>query len=168
MNGRLGKTRILVTHALHFLPQVDYIYTVANGRIVERGTYSELMSNNGDFSRFVNEFGTQAEEREKEEEEGIEEGAEGVVQDEAAEAAVVKTPQTNVAGPGIMQEEERRTGAVSAGIYAEYAKAAHGYIVIPLLLASLVLLQGATVIGSYWLVWWQQEYVLGLCNMFPD
>ena len=35
------------------------------------------MSNNGDFSRFVNEFGTQAEEKEKEEEEGIEEGAEG-------------------------------------------------------------------------------------------
>ncbi|KAL1732291.1 P-loop containing nucleoside triphosphate hydrolase protein [Schizophyllum commune] len=157
MNGRLGKTRILVTHALHFLPQVDYIYTVANGRIVERGTYPELMANNGDFSRFVNEFGTQAEEKEKEEEEGIEEGAEGVVKGKAAEAAVVKTPKKNVAGPGIMQEEERRTGAVSAGIYKEYAKAAHGYIVIPLLLASLVLLQGATVIGSYWLVWWQQD-----------
>ncbi|KAI5833117.1 hypothetical protein K523DRAFT_413569, partial [Schizophyllum commune Tattone D] len=157
MNGRLGKTRILVTHALHFLPQVDYIYTVANGRIVERGTYPELMSNNGDFSRFVNEFGTQAEEKEKEEQEGIEEGAEGVVKGKAAEAAVMKTPKKNVAGPGIMQEEERRTGAVSAGIYAEYAKAAHGYIVIPLLLASLVLLQGATVISSYWLVWWQEN-----------
>ena len=102
---------------------------------------------------------------ESEEEEGIEEGAEGVVKGKVAEAAVVKTRKKNVAGPGIMQEEERRTGAVSAGIYAEYAKAAHGYIVIPLLLASLVLLQGATVIGSYWLVWWQQEYVPGIFNM---
>ena len=68
-----------------------------------------------------------------------------------------KMPRKNMAGPGIMQEEERRTGAVSAGIYAEYAKAAHGYIVIPLLLASLVLLQGATVMSSYWLVWWQEK-----------
>ena len=30
-----GKTRILVTHALHFLPQVDYILTIGNGRVVE-------------------------------------------------------------------------------------------------------------------------------------
>ncbi|KAL1740116.1 P-loop containing nucleoside triphosphate hydrolase protein [Schizophyllum fasciatum] len=156
MNGRLGKTRILVTHALHFLPQVDFIYTVANGHIVERGTYAELMGNNGDFSRFVNEFGTQAEEKEKEEEEGIEEGAEagaGKVDD----GAVAVKKAKKVAGPGIMQEEERRTGAVSARIYGEYAKAAHGYIVIPLLIASLAILQGATVMSSYWLVWWQQN-----------
>ncbi|EEB98739.1 hypothetical protein MPER_01703, partial [Moniliophthora perniciosa FA553] len=43
LNAPAGKTRILVTHALHFLPQVDYIYVVADGRIVERGTYNELM-----------------------------------------------------------------------------------------------------------------------------
>lgn len=30
-----GKTRILVTHTLHFLPQVDYILTIADGRIAE-------------------------------------------------------------------------------------------------------------------------------------
>ncbi|OJA15999.1 hypothetical protein AZE42_13449, partial [Rhizopogon vesiculosus] len=40
-----GKTRILVTHALHFLPDVDYIYTIVDGRIAERGTYPELMAN---------------------------------------------------------------------------------------------------------------------------
>ncbi|OJA16609.1 hypothetical protein AZE42_10766, partial [Rhizopogon vesiculosus] len=40
-----GKTRILVTHALHFLPDVDYIYTLVDGRIAERGTYLELMAN---------------------------------------------------------------------------------------------------------------------------
>ncbi|TRM64251.1 P-loop containing nucleoside triphosphate hydrolase protein [Schizophyllum amplum] len=154
MSGRAGKTRILVTHALHFLPQVDYIYTVSNGRIVERGTYPELMGNNGDFSRFVNEFGTQAEEKEMEEEEGIEEGAEGAAK--GGEVAVTK-PKKRVAGPGMMQEEERRTGAVSGKIYGEYAKAGRGYVVIPLLAASLVLMQGSQVMASYWLVWWQED-----------
>lgn len=34
-----GKTRILVTHALHVLPQTDYIYVMENGVIAEQGTY---------------------------------------------------------------------------------------------------------------------------------
>ncbi|KAF8067032.1 P-loop containing nucleoside triphosphate hydrolase protein, partial [Lyophyllum atratum] len=42
-NSLSGKTRVMVTHALHFLPQVDYIYTIADDCIAERGTYAELM-----------------------------------------------------------------------------------------------------------------------------
>ena len=53
-----GKTRILVTHALHFLPDVDYIYTLVDSRIAERGTYPELIANGGAFSKFVEEFGS--------------------------------------------------------------------------------------------------------------
>ena len=30
-----GKTRILVTHALHFLPQVDHILTILDGKVAE-------------------------------------------------------------------------------------------------------------------------------------
>ena len=62
------KTRILVTHALHFLPQVDYIYTMVDGRVAEHGTYADLMAANGDFARFVNEFVSKESELEKEEE----------------------------------------------------------------------------------------------------
>ncbi|KAF9237594.1 ABC protein [Melanogaster broomeanus] len=40
-------TVILVTHAIHFLPQVDYIYTMNNGGITESGTYAELIANEG-------------------------------------------------------------------------------------------------------------------------
>ena len=35
-----GRTRILVTHALHVLDKTDYIYVMDNGVIVEHGTYS--------------------------------------------------------------------------------------------------------------------------------
>jgi ABC-type multidrug transport system ATPase subunit len=52
-----GKTIILVTHALHFLSQCDYIYTLDNGRIAERGTFKELMQHNGEFARLTKEFG---------------------------------------------------------------------------------------------------------------
>lgn len=40
LNGPLaGKTRVLVTHALHVLDKTDYIYVMDNGVIVEQGTY---------------------------------------------------------------------------------------------------------------------------------
>jgi ATP-binding cassette, subfamily C (CFTR/MRP), member 1 len=35
-----GKTRILVTHALHVLDRTDYIYVMDNGVIAEQGTYA--------------------------------------------------------------------------------------------------------------------------------
>lgn len=52
-----GKTVILVTHAIHFLPEVDYIYTLLDGRIQEQGTYSELIDAGGVFSVLVRDFG---------------------------------------------------------------------------------------------------------------
>ncbi|KAJ7852231.1 P-loop containing nucleoside triphosphate hydrolase protein [Mycena leptocephala] len=39
-----GKTILLVTHALHFLTQCDYIYTLDHGRIAKAGTYPELIA----------------------------------------------------------------------------------------------------------------------------
>ena len=40
LSGPLSsRTRILVTHSLHVLDKMDYIYFVDNGRITEKGTY---------------------------------------------------------------------------------------------------------------------------------
>jgi ABC-type multidrug transport system fused ATPase/permease subunit len=41
--GKLkDRTRILVTHAVDFLPQADHIILMDGGRIVAQGTYQEL------------------------------------------------------------------------------------------------------------------------------
>ena len=48
---------ILVTHALHFLPQCDYIYALNGGYVAEQGTYDELVSHGGEFARLDREFG---------------------------------------------------------------------------------------------------------------
>ncbi|EMD34148.1 hypothetical protein CERSUDRAFT_117637 [Gelatoporia subvermispora B] len=143
-----GKTRILVTHALHFLPQVDYIYTMVDGRISEQGTYAQLIANEGDFAHFIREFGSKEAQEEKEEEAL-----------EAPEVDEKELPKKKAAtgNAGMMQVEERNTGAVSNRVYKEYIKAGRGHIVIPLLFLSLVLLQGCQVMSSYWLVYWQEE-----------
>ncbi|KAG1831992.1 ABC transporter [Suillus subalutaceus] len=139
------KTRILVTHALHFLPEVDYIYTLVDGRIAERGTYAELMANDGAFSKFVSEFGSK-EDSTKKEEKAVE-GAE--IED--------KKIQKGSAGKAMMQEEERNTGAIKWEVYREYLAAAHGPVLLPLLLLSVILMQCCSVMSSYWLIYWEED-----------
>ncbi|XP_060579428.1 ATP-binding cassette sub-family C member 3-like [Ruditapes philippinarum] len=50
------KTRILVTHGVHWLPMVDRIVVLNNGVISEIGSYVELISHDGDFARFLHQY----------------------------------------------------------------------------------------------------------------
>lgn len=51
-----GKAIILVTHALHFLEQVDHIYYLGNGHIREEGSFQSLMARGGLFADLVRDF----------------------------------------------------------------------------------------------------------------
>ncbi|KAJ3031513.1 hypothetical protein HK097_005447, partial [Rhizophlyctis rosea] len=42
-----GKTRLLVTHQLHFLTGVDYVIVLDNGKVVEEGPFEECMAREG-------------------------------------------------------------------------------------------------------------------------
>uniref|UniRef100_A0A8D0DKV9 ATP-binding cassette sub-family C member 6 n=1 Tax=Salvator merianae TaxID=96440 RepID=A0A8D0DKV9_SALMN len=53
-NGLLkNKTRILVTSAVQFLPQMDNIIVIVNGVISEMGTFQELLQRQGAFADFL-------------------------------------------------------------------------------------------------------------------
>eukprot|EP00042_Codosiga_hollandica_P057927 m.865823 g.865823 ORF g.865823 m.865823 type:complete len:1554 (-) comp59720_c0_seq9:185-4846(-) len=53
-----NKTRILVTHQLSILEEVDEIIVMKNGEIVEHGSYQSLIQDNRDFAKFLAEFAT--------------------------------------------------------------------------------------------------------------
>ncbi|KAM6330191.1 ATP-binding cassette sub-family C member 2 [Podargus strigoides] len=55
------KTRILVTHSISFLPQVDNIVVLVAGAVSEHGSYSTLLANKGAFAQFLNLYGNQEE-----------------------------------------------------------------------------------------------------------
>lgn len=54
------KTRLLVTHGIHFLPQVDEIVVLGNGTILEKGSYSSLLAKKGLFAKYLKTFAKQA------------------------------------------------------------------------------------------------------------
>ncbi|KAI0917113.1 hypothetical protein AcV5_007675 [Taiwanofungus camphoratus] len=148
-----GKTRILVTHALHFLPYTDCIVTVMDGRIAERGTYEELVANaNGAFSRWIKEFAIQEGQQDGEDEENGD-----IVEEVDDEEGLSGGGQCRRAGTAMMQVEERNTGAVGGDVYTTYLKAGNGKIFVPGVLVTLFLYQAANIMSSYWLIYWQEE-----------
>jgi len=53
-NGLLKKkTRILVTHSITYLPEVDNIIVLNDGVITETGTYKQLLEKKGAFAEFL-------------------------------------------------------------------------------------------------------------------
>lgn len=105
-----GKTVIFVTHALHFLSQCDYIYTMHDGHITEMGTYQELVAAQGEFARLDKEFGGGDNEQDQEATEVT------VSKDQTKLRMVSATRQA--AGTGKLEgklivKEHRSTGSIS-------------------------------------------------------
>lgn len=48
-----GKTRVLVTHGITYLPECDNIFVLKDGEVSEHGTYKELLEKKGSFAEFL-------------------------------------------------------------------------------------------------------------------
>ncbi|XP_040491207.1 multidrug resistance-associated protein 1 isoform X3 [Ursus maritimus] len=51
-----NKTRLLVTHSISYLPQVDVILVMTGGKISEMGSYQELLARDGAFAEFLRTY----------------------------------------------------------------------------------------------------------------
>jgi ATP-binding cassette subfamily C (CFTR/MRP) protein 1 len=51
-----GRTRVLVTHRIALLPQVDQIVVLNNGQVAECGSYAELLAAGGEFSNLIAQY----------------------------------------------------------------------------------------------------------------
>jgi ABC-type multidrug transport system ATPase subunit len=139
-----GATRILVTHALHFLSKVDHIYFMADGRITEHGTFDEMMANHGAFAHTFDAFVT------KDQTESKEEKVIGIEDADADENT--KKRRAAQRGAQLMQAEERNTGAVNVRVYKQYLQSGNGAVLMPVMILTIVLMQVSVVLSSYWCV----------------
>jgi len=140
------KTRILVTHQLQVLSRAkaDRIFCMQDGKIVESGSYEELISRDGDFSRLLRKFT-------KDEGDDIEE----------IEEDPTPTPQEDDLskkrgrrGNRLMEKEERFTGSVSWKVYTKYARLGGGLWIIPVVLFAVALSNGVNITTGVWLSAW--------------
>ncbi|KIO01559.1 hypothetical protein M404DRAFT_149655 [Pisolithus tinctorius Marx 270] len=164
LRGR-GVTVLLVTHALHFLPQVDYIYTMKDGVIVERGTFDELLERNGEFARLAQEYGGHTERvGEAVEEDEVSDNLALQKKDVTIEDVKLKSAKARERAEGkgkvegrLIVKERRNTGSVSLKVHWAYLVAGRGAIMLPLIMTLIIVMQVSQIMGSYTLVWWESN-----------
>ncbi|KAG1721144.1 putative YOR1-ABC transporter [Suillus lakei] len=128
-----------------------HIYTMNNGVIMENGTYDELITRGGDYARLDLEFGGHAFEGKKD---GQAEEAAPVQAGVTIEDAKLKSERARASGSGKLEgrltvKEKRSTGSVSWEVYWTYFVAGRGSITGPLVLFSILAMQGSQILNSY-------------------
>ncbi|KAJ7890947.1 multidrug resistance-associated ABC transporter [Mycena olivaceomarginata] len=147
VNGPLAKkTRVLVTHALHVLHRMDYIYVMDGGEIKEHGTYNSLMQNGHLFPRLIDEYGS------KEEGKATHTGA-------AGDLTTLHVANEKQLVAVLMQVEERNTGAVTWTVYRRYLVYAGSVMWAFIVAALLISDQGSSTMSFIFLGWWTSQTI---------
>lgn len=133
--------------------------TINNGAIAEEGTYQELVQRNGAFQRLMEEFGGQELRKEEDEEEGA---ASSLPVNSRPSKKITRKTMGKAAGTGklegrLMVSEVRKTGSVGRKVYGGYLKAGRARWTLPATLAAAILMQGAQILSTLWLTYWQGD-----------
>uniref|UniRef100_A0A8C3I5A4 ATP binding cassette subfamily C member 6 n=1 Tax=Chrysemys picta bellii TaxID=8478 RepID=A0A8C3I5A4_CHRPI len=173
-NGLLkDRTRVLVTHAINVLPQVDNIVLMVDGEISETGSYQELLQRNGAFADFLHSYNN------AEEKEGDLQAA-GSTKDIIASRNAVSpgklcrssikrdgakainqdcTAATVPKDAGRLTEGEKvQTSRVSISIYLDYLRTT-GPLICLYIVFLFVCQQAASFCRGYWLSMWADDPV---------
>ena len=168
------KTRVLVTHGIGYLPQVDDIVVLKDGKVSEQGTYVELIKKKGDFAEFLLEYMTdQKDELTEELKEQLQEVVVGetdlsnlsntVSKEVSSKPTVIDNTTDEKSGKGtedkagtkLIVTEKAETGRVSYSVYLWYMKNL-GWPGLLIIIMTL-LYQGSQIATSIWLTVWTDE-----------
>ncbi|ROL49384.1 Multidrug resistance-associated protein 1 [Anabarilius grahami] len=188
-NGVLkNKTRILVTHGLSFLPQVDLILVMEDGEITEMGSYAELLSRQNAFANFVKAFSV-SERKESTTHRGTRKsvsrlsmtdfsidlsqeqlisGDMGSATIQTMEAISDKEQEQDQEEIGrLTQADKAHTGRVKLELYVEYFRTIGLALIIPIIFLY-AFQQAASLAYNYWLSLWADEPVVNGTQVNTD
>ncbi|KAG2565273.1 hypothetical protein PVAP13_7NG063800 [Panicum virgatum] len=147
-----NKTVILVTHQVDFLQNVDTVFVMKKGQVIQSGTYHELVESCSEFSVLVAAHHSSME---MAEEQGCPVQNTGTSLDTKSRnengemTAIAQSKETN--SSKLIQEEEREIGRVSWHVYKLYMTEAWGWQGVLVLLAMSLLSEGFSMASNYWL-----------------
>ncbi|KAB2627658.1 ABC transporter C family member 12-like [Pyrus ussuriensis x Pyrus communis] len=156
-----GKTRVLVTNQLHFLPQVDHIILVSEGMIKGEGTFKELSENSTLFQKLMENAGKMEAHVEEKEESENDDHESSTPTSNGVSNELPKDASNPKKGKGaksvLIKQEERETGIVSWKILMRYKNALGGLWVVMVLFACYTLTEVLRVSSSTWLSVWTSK-----------
>ncbi|XP_014296340.1 probable multidrug resistance-associated protein lethal(2)03659 [Microplitis demolitor] len=147
-----GKTRILVTHQIQFLSNVEKIIVMKDGAIIAEGSYNKLVKMGVDFGRLLDS-------EPKEESEETMSQPRSITGSRKVSVASINSVMTNDAtAQGQAEPEEvaemRSKGSIGGHIYASYFKAGGNGCLIFMVLLLCILAQFAASSGDVFVAYW--------------
>ncbi|WCJ26432.1 ABC transporter C family member 10 [Euphorbia peplus] len=139
-----GKTVILVTHQVDFLPAFDSILLMSGGEIIREATYDELMTCSHEFQDLVNAHKNTADHSEKE-------NGKRTEAKEEIQTAYIHEQLIEPMADQLIQEEERETGNTGWKPYLQYLKHSKGFLFFSLATIFHILFVVGQLIQNYWL-----------------
>ncbi|ODN79695.1 hypothetical protein L202_03623 [Cryptococcus amylolentus CBS 6039] len=162
-----SRTRVLVTHHLDILHLADIILVMGrdengDGRIIQQGSYKQLMATTGTFQTLISQFGSTTHESSSSSISEVED-VEGAIDQTAddADTGAEKTGPTSatkmVEETKLILDEEIAEGSISWTVYRKYGQAINSWILPILVVSFLLLSQAATVFNSLFLGFWSED-----------
>ncbi|KAM9556805.1 multidrug resistance-associated protein 1 isoform 1-T1 [Guaruba guarouba] len=184
-----NKTRVLVTHAINYLPQMDTILVMSDGEISEMGSYQELLKQDGAFAEFLRTYANteQSVENSDTNSPSGKEGKpveNGMLVNEASgklmhrqlsnsstysrdtgksqqhsSTAELQKPQAEKNSWKLTEADTAKTGRVKATVYWDYMKAI-GLFISFLSIFLFMCNHIASLASNYWLSLWTDDPVI--------
>ncbi|KAK7481440.1 hypothetical protein BaRGS_00027291 [Batillaria attramentaria] len=190
-----GKTRLLVTHGIQWLPLVDVVVMVKNGHIVETGSYNQLLTHNGPFAQYLKNCLIQVDSEEEEEDPEVHElkmqmmqrldsipdermrllsnkkcygGLEGHTEEVTASSRTKEELAENIAEKRhiLVEEETVENKRVKWSVFWEFAKAI-GMAFFVVIIISFALYHAAFVVCDIFLSRWTDDVELQNFTALP-
>nr|XP_015857887.1 multidrug resistance-associated protein 1 isoform X3 [Peromyscus maniculatus bairdii] len=179
-----NKTRILVTHGISYLPQVDVIIVMSGGKISEMGSYQELLDRDGAFAEFLRTYASAEQDLASEDDSVSGSGKESKPVENGMLVTVGKHPQRHLSSSSshsgdasqqhsstaelqkagakeetwkLMEADKAQTGQVQLSVYWDYMRAIG--LFISFLSIFLFLCNHVSALASnYWLSLWTDDH----------
>ncbi|GAB2209738.1 hypothetical protein Droror1_Dr00026961 [Drosera rotundifolia] len=146
MRALSSKVVLLVTHQVDFLPAFDLVLFMGEGKILEAGTYYELMSSISKFHSLVRAHHDAIHSENY--------AANTHPNSKASKAGIQRIYVEEETGPiadQLIQAEERETGDTGLEPYFQYLRHGKGFLYLSIAVLSHCLFLVGQLIQSYWL-----------------
>ncbi|NP_001296082.1 probable multidrug resistance-associated protein lethal(2)03659 [Plutella xylostella] len=166
INGYLrGRTRVLVTHQIHFLKAADYIVILNEGAIENMGTYDDLTKLENSLLLPKQQEGSGDDSKD---ELAIPNAAKKPIMERGVSVISVKSEDNGEARKEQVQAaEERASGNLKWEVFARYLVSVDSWAIVALTLTAMLITQGAASSTDYWLSFWTNQ-VDGYIQDLPD
>ncbi|PVD27622.1 hypothetical protein C0Q70_12788 [Pomacea canaliculata] len=181
-NGLLRhKTRVLVTHGIHWLPMVDEIIVLSDNGISEKGSYDTLMSHDGPFARFLKLHLQQEDIEEEEDPENLKTylllffvcrqyTSNGLKSSSMTNSTKLKPGKRHLEEDKpledkgrLVHEEKIEKGKVKWSVFLTYLRAA-GAVPFTASVLFFILYEAAIASGNFWLSRWTDDPFLAIAD----